>query len=218
MRDVAELTPNRRLLTSHAFVGIIKRNLCHPPIFSRPFTLTPLPSLSNRPTNTSPSPPPVFLSVFRSREYCFSDLWSFSPPKMPPSSMSVAQSVPFFGAPSPSSLDGQDNPLSDSYNLFFWVGLSISFSLLSRCLCEFATMLLEELVARLCASPRHQAAFPFLGCFPSPIYTQNAHQSYPVQSPPLSLMADSSSHRLDLRVGGKYRLGKKIGSGSFGTL
>lgn len=25
-----------------------------------------------------------------------------------------------------------------------------------------------------------------------------------------------SSHRLDLRVGGKYRLGKKIGSGSFG--
>ncbi|KAH9982770.1 hypothetical protein BGW80DRAFT_1162015 [Lactifluus volemus] len=25
-------------------------------------------------------------------------------------------------------------------------------------------------------------------------------------------MADSSSHRLDLRVGGKYRLGKKIGS------
>ena len=29
-------------------------------------------------------------------------------------------------------------------------------------------------------------------------------------------MADSSSHRLDLRVGGKYRLGKKIGSGSFG--
>jgi len=33
-----------------------------------------------------------------------------------------------------------------------------------------------------------------------------------------SLMADSSSHRLDLRVGGKYRLGKKIGSGSFGTL
>jgi casein kinase I family protein HRR25 len=30
-------------------------------------------------------------------------------------------------------------------------------------------------------------------------------------------MADNSSHRLDLRVGGKYRLGKKIGSGSFGT-
>lgn len=29
-------------------------------------------------------------------------------------------------------------------------------------------------------------------------------------------MADSSTHRLDLRVGGKYRLGKKIGSGSFG--
>ncbi|KAG6901860.1 casein kinase I [Termitomyces sp. Mi166 len=31
-------------------------------------------------------------------------------------------------------------------------------------------------------------------------------------------MTDSSSHRLDLRVGGKYRLGKKIGSGSFGML
>jgi casein kinase I homolog HRR25 len=31
-------------------------------------------------------------------------------------------------------------------------------------------------------------------------------------------MADGSSHRLDLRVGGKYRLGKKIGSGSFGAL
>ena len=30
-------------------------------------------------------------------------------------------------------------------------------------------------------------------------------------------MADSVSHRLDLRVGGKYRLGKKIGSGSFGA-
>ena len=30
-------------------------------------------------------------------------------------------------------------------------------------------------------------------------------------------MADSASHRLDLRVGGKYRLGKKIGSGSFGA-
>jgi len=30
-------------------------------------------------------------------------------------------------------------------------------------------------------------------------------------------MADSSSHKLDLRVGGKYRLGKKIGSGSFGA-
>jgi hypothetical protein len=29
-------------------------------------------------------------------------------------------------------------------------------------------------------------------------------------------MADSNTHRLDLRVGGKYRLGKKIGSGSFG--
>ncbi|KAF8910057.1 kinase-like domain-containing protein [Gymnopilus junonius] len=31
-------------------------------------------------------------------------------------------------------------------------------------------------------------------------------------------MADTSSHRLDLRVGGKYRLGKKIGSGSFGDI
>lgn len=30
-------------------------------------------------------------------------------------------------------------------------------------------------------------------------------------------MADNASHRLDLRVGGKYRLGKKIGSGSFGA-
>lgn len=30
-------------------------------------------------------------------------------------------------------------------------------------------------------------------------------------------MTDPTSHRLDLRVGGKYRLGKKIGSGSFGT-
>lgn len=30
-------------------------------------------------------------------------------------------------------------------------------------------------------------------------------------------MAEGASHRLDLRVGGKYRLGKKIGSGSFGT-
>jgi hypothetical protein len=79
-------------------------------------------------------------------------------------------------------------------------------------------MLLEELVARLCASPRQQAAFPFLGCFPSPLYTRIAHRSYPVQFSPLSFMADSSSHRLDLRVGGKYRLGKKIGSGSFGTL
>ena len=29
-------------------------------------------------------------------------------------------------------------------------------------------------------------------------------------------MAESPAHRLDLRVGGKYRLGKKIGSGSFG--
>ena len=29
-------------------------------------------------------------------------------------------------------------------------------------------------------------------------------------------MADAA-HKLDLRVGGKYRLGKKIGSGSFGT-
>ena len=31
-------------------------------------------------------------------------------------------------------------------------------------------------------------------------------------------MADSAAHKLDLRVGGKYRLGKKIGSGSFGAL
>ena len=30
-------------------------------------------------------------------------------------------------------------------------------------------------------------------------------------------MAESPARRLDLRVGGKYRLGKKIGSGSFGT-
>ena len=30
-------------------------------------------------------------------------------------------------------------------------------------------------------------------------------------------MTDTASHRLDLRVGGKYRLGKKIGSGSFGA-
>jgi casein kinase I family protein HRR25 len=30
-------------------------------------------------------------------------------------------------------------------------------------------------------------------------------------------MADSSARRLDLRVGGNYRLGKKIGSGLFGT-
>ena len=35
---------------------------------------------------------------------------------------------------------------------------------------------------------------------------------------PLALMADTASHRLDLCVGGKYRLGKKIGSGSFSTL
>ena len=34
----------------------------------------------------------------------------------------------------------------------------------------------------------------------------------------LTLMADTASHRLDLCVGGKYRLGKKIGPGSFGTL
>ncbi|GAW06554.1 ck1 ck1 ck1-d protein kinase [Lentinula edodes] len=33
-----------------------------------------------------------------------------------------------------------------------------------------------------------------------------------------STMAEQSSHRLDLRVGGKYRLGKKIGSGSFGDI
>ncbi|KAF5368522.1 hypothetical protein D9758_002451 [Tetrapyrgos nigripes] len=31
-------------------------------------------------------------------------------------------------------------------------------------------------------------------------------------------MTDNGSHRLDLRVGGKYRLGKKIGSGSFGDI
>jgi casein kinase I family protein HRR25 len=31
-------------------------------------------------------------------------------------------------------------------------------------------------------------------------------------------MAENASHRLDLRVGGKYRLGKKIGSGSFGDI
>lgn len=31
-------------------------------------------------------------------------------------------------------------------------------------------------------------------------------------------MTDTVSHRLDLRVGGKYRLGKKIGSGSFGDI
>lgn len=31
-------------------------------------------------------------------------------------------------------------------------------------------------------------------------------------------MTDSAAHKLDLRVGGKYRLGKKIGSGSFGAL
>ncbi|KAJ6609648.1 kinase-like domain-containing protein [Mycena sp. CBHHK59/15] len=31
-------------------------------------------------------------------------------------------------------------------------------------------------------------------------------------------MADNSSHRLDLRVGRKYRLKKKIGSGSFGDI
>jgi casein kinase I homolog HRR25 len=29
-------------------------------------------------------------------------------------------------------------------------------------------------------------------------------------------MSEGASHKLDLRVGGKYRLGKKIGSGSFG--
>ncbi|KAF8232088.1 hypothetical protein L208DRAFT_1065981, partial [Tricholoma matsutake] len=31
-------------------------------------------------------------------------------------------------------------------------------------------------------------------------------------------MADPVSHRLDLCVGGKYRLSKKIGSGSFESL
>ncbi|KAI9570221.1 kinase-like domain-containing protein [Boletus coccyginus] len=31
-------------------------------------------------------------------------------------------------------------------------------------------------------------------------------------------MAETPAHRLDLRVGGKYRLGKKIGSGSFGDI
>lgn len=31
-------------------------------------------------------------------------------------------------------------------------------------------------------------------------------------------MTDTAAHKLDLRVGGKYRLGKKIGSGSFGAL
>lgn len=31
-------------------------------------------------------------------------------------------------------------------------------------------------------------------------------------------MSDNATHRLDLRVGGKYRLGKKIGSGSFGDI
>lgn len=38
----------------------------------------------------------------------------------------------------------------------------------------------------------------------------------PSYSPISRTMADNSAHRLDLRVGGKYRLGKKIGSGSFG--
>ncbi|KAF8669593.1 hypothetical protein AX14_006003, partial [Amanita brunnescens Koide BX004] len=31
-------------------------------------------------------------------------------------------------------------------------------------------------------------------------------------------MTDTGSRRPDLRVGGKYRLGKKIGSGSFGNI
>jgi hypothetical protein len=58
---------------------------------------------------------------------------------------------------------------------------------------------------------------------PCPIFflslftTGNAHKLV-LRSYSQQLMADSSSHRLDLRVGGKYRLGKKIGSGSFGML
>lgn len=51
---------------------------------------------------------------------------------------------------------------------------------------------------------------PLTNPFYSPVLSSHSDAT-------LLSMADSSSHRLDLRVGGKYRLGKKIGSGSFGA-
>ena len=48
--------------------------------------------------------------------------------------------------------------------------------------------------------------------------SQSRHSSHnPLDTPHnLPTTADQTSSRMDLRVGGKYRLGKKIGSGSFG--
>ena len=63
MHVVAELTLMGAFDLPHV-AGIIKGNLCPPPIFPRPFTLIPLPSLSSRPTTVSPSSLTPLLSVF----------------------------------------------------------------------------------------------------------------------------------------------------------
>lgn len=53
-------------------------------------------------------------------------------------------------------------------------------------------------------------------CSSCSVYTYSCSFIHPVDTSSLS-MAETPAHRLDLRVGGKYRLGKKIGSGSFGA-
>ena len=65
MRDVAVDSDGALVDLPHV-AGIIKGNLCPPPIFPRPFTLVPLLSLSisNRSTSVSSSPLTPFLGVF----------------------------------------------------------------------------------------------------------------------------------------------------------
>jgi hypothetical protein len=50
-KDVTSIsgTMNARTSVEPRVAGVIKGNLCHPPIFPRPFALTPLPSLFQPP-------------------------------------------------------------------------------------------------------------------------------------------------------------------------
>lgn len=67
------------------------------------------------------------------------------------------------------------------------------------------------------APRRFSSSPPPLSSFVSP--TVLTHTPFYTLAPPTlpTTAEQSTSNKMDLRVGGKYRLGKKIGSGSFGA-
>ena len=95
------------------------------------------------------------------------------------------------------------------YNLVFFLSLPHYIALPQRHVSHLRWHTISHAALRTPSCPLSPLHHPYCNSYPF-FFIHPVNTSYPS-------MAETPAHRLDLRVGGKYRLGKKIGSGSFGT-